>query len=471
MISAKAQKAAPKQIAQTLIDHINDSRNLIERVEIAGPGFINFFLKPSAWPPIIDQVLTADNTYGAVNIGHGRSIQVEFVSANPTGPLHIGHGRGAAVGDSMARILAFCGFDVHREYYLNDSGRQITTLGRSVYLRCRELLGERIDFPEDCYQGDYIRNLAKTVLDNGGADILKGEESSAVTHCARFAAATITAGIREDLDHFDIAFDNWFSEQSLYDADDVQQSLEELKSKGIVYEHDDAWWFKTTDYGDAKDRVVVRSNGLTTYFASDIAYHHNKFLRGMQRVIDVWGADHHGYIPRMEAAVQALGYDKSQFQVILIQLVNLLRGGKPVAMSTRAGEFITLREVIDEVGSDAARFIFLTRDYASPLDFDLELAKQKTNDNPVFYVQYVHARISSILRKGGDAKPTDAVRLAETELLIQPEEIALMKALGRYPEVVCDSAENLAPHRITFFFDERGSPVSFLLQQAPGTDR
>jgi len=452
MVSAKSQKRAPKQIAQILIDYMQDPQALMEKVETAGPGFMNFFLKPEAWPPIIKEILEKDWAYGAADFGRGQKIQVEFVSANPTGPLHIGHGRGAAVGDSIAKILAFCGYDVQREYYINDSGRQISTLGRSVYLRSKELIGETVDFPDDCYQGDYIRALARAVLDEKGPDFINGQEDQAVAHCARYAAREIIAGIRADLDQFGVAYDNWYSEQSLFDADAVNQCLEELKADGTVYENEGAWWFQTTRFGDAKDRVVIRQNGLTTYFASDIAYHKDKFDRGFQRIIDVWGADHHGYIPRMTAAVQALGHDQDQFQVMLIQLVNLLRGGQPVAMSTRSGEFVTLKEVIDEVGADAARFIFLTRDYASPLDFDLELAKQKTNDNPVYYVQYVHARIASILRKAASHQQNDiGWREQSTGLLSEVEEIALMKALARYPEVVEESAENLAPHRITFY--------------------
>jgi arginyl-tRNA synthetase len=458
MVSAKTQKRAPTQIAQILIDHMQDPQGLMEKVETAGPGFINFFLKPKAWPPVVRDILETDTAYGAADIGQGRKIQVEFVSANPTGPLHIGHGRGAAVGDSMAKILTFCGYDVQREYYINDSGRQITTLGRSVYLRCRELLGETVAFPEDCYQGDYIKILARAVLDDKSADFLTEDEDRAVSHCARYAAREIIAGIRADLNQFGVVYDNWYSEQSLFDADAVDYCLEELKADGTVYKHENAWWFQTTRFGDAKDRVVIRQNGLTTYFASDIAYHRDKFQRGFQRIIDVWGADHHGYIPRMTAAVQALGHNRDQFQVILIQLVNLLRGGQPVAMSTRSGEFVTLKAVIDEVGSDAARFIFLTRDYASPLDFDLELAKQKTNDNPVYYVQYVHARIASILRKAS-ASLQGHIGWQEQSagLLSQGEEIALMKALARYPEVVQESALNLAPHRITYYLMDLAS--------------
>jgi len=452
MLSAKVQKMAPRRVAQALVDHMEDPVGHLDRTEIAGPGFVNFFLKPSAWPPVVGRVLSEDQSYGASRIGQGKKVQVEFVSANPTGPLHVGHGRGAAVGDAVANILACCGYEVQREYYINDSGRQIRTLGRSVFLRCREMIGEAVEFPEDCYQGDYIRDLAREVIDAKGADFIRGDEDAALNHCARHAADAILAGIRGDLETFGVRYDEWFSEQRLYDGGEVEQSLEELKARGVVYAKDGAWWFNTTAYGDEKDRVVVRQNGLTTYFASDIAYHRNKFARGFDRIIDVWGADHHGYIPRMQAAVEAIGHRREQFQVILVQLVNLLRGGQPVAMSTRSGEFVTLEEVVAEVGRDAARFIFLTRAYDSPLDFDLEVAKQRTNDNPVYYVQYVHARIASILRKARENGMAGLQWSAEVgRRLTEVEEIALIKALDQYPRVVETAAENLAPHRVTFF--------------------
>ncbi|KJS29114.1 MAG: arginine--tRNA ligase [Desulfatitalea sp. BRH_c12] len=452
MLSAKAQRMAPRKIAQALLDHMEDPQAMILRMEIAGPGFVNFFLKPTAWPPVVQQVLAQDQTYGASAIGAGVRIQVEFVSANPTGPLHVGHGRGAAVGDSVANLLQLCGFDVQREYYINDSGRQIQTLGRSVLLRCRELLGETVVFPEECYQGDYIRDLARALIDAQGEALVRRSDDQAVLECARFAAQAIIAGIRQDLETFGISFDRWYSEQSLYDNGRIERSLEELKSRQVLYLQDGAWWFKTTDFGDEKDRVVVRQNGLTTYFASDIAYHRDKFERGFDRVIDVWGADHHGYIPRMRAAVEASGYAPERFEVVLVQLVNLLRDGLPVAMGKRSGDFVTLREVMEEVGSDAARFIFLTRDHESPLDFDLTVAKQKTNDNPVYYVQYVHARIASILRKAAEQGLSDLCwDDAAGARLVEVEEIQLIKALARYPEAVQAATLALAPHRITFF--------------------
>ena len=459
MTMARQQKMAPRKIAEILLAHFNDNAGLLVKSNIAGPGFINFFLKTSAWLPVLRDVHQKDERYGESDAGRGRKIQVEFVSSNPTGPLHVGHGRGAAVGDSTANILAICGWDVQKEYYINDSGRQIQTLGRSVYFRMKELAGEKVDFPEECYQGAYVRELAQQAIDENGPDFVNRADEEAIMICARFAAGRILEGIRTDLETFGAVFDRWFSEQSLYDSGKVDEMIAAFKNNGRIYAKDDAFWFNTTDFGDEKDRVVVRSNGQTTYFASDIAYHQEKYERGFERVIDVWGADHHGYIPRVSGAIQASGYQKEQFDVILVQLVNLLRAGEPVAMSTRAGEFVTLSDVVDEVGSDAARFIFLTRSSDSPLDFDLELAKQKTYDNPVYYVQYVHARIASILRKAEEqgldplADP-DVAALARIEA---PEEIDLIKLLDRYPEVLVRSAELMEPHRVTYFLMELAS--------------
>jgi len=452
MIMAKVQKMAPRKIAEILQPYLEAAAAWIRQTDIAGPGFINFFIAPDAWGPVLTTIHAANDRYGASTVGEGRKIQVEFVSSNPTGPLHVGHGRGAAVGDSVARILAFSGYDVQREYYINDSGRQIRTLGLSVLLRYRALFGETVDFPETCYQGDYIIEMARALEEHQGDRLLSQSEGKAVTACARYAAGLIIEGIRQDLLDFGVSFDQWFSEQSLYDSGRVDSCIATLRQKKQVYEKDGALWFKSTDFGDEKDRVVVRNNGITTYFASDIAYHQEKFERGFDRVIDVWGADHHGYIPRMKAAVAASGVNPENFQVILVQLVNLLRGGAPVAMSTRAGEFVTLQDVVNEVGSDAARFLFLTRHYDSPLDFDLEVAKQKSNDNPVYYVQYVHARIASICRKAEidlpEGAPLDPQALAA---LTDPEDVRLIKQLNRYPDIVQTSARFMEPHRVTFY--------------------
>jgi arginyl-tRNA synthetase len=450
MVSAAIQKMAPRKIAEAVIAHM-EPEDRIDKIEVAGPGFINFFLRPSAWHPVVDQVLAADDRYGASDFGQKERVQVEFVSANPTGPLHVGHGRGAAVGDAVGNILRFAGFSVSKEYYINDSGRQIRTLGTSVWFRLLELAGNTVDFPEDCYKGDYIKDLAREVLDREGPDFINRDEDKAIDVCARYAAGRILEQIRYDLADFGVTFDQWFSEQSLYDSGRVQQSIDVLKKEGRVYEKDGALWFRTQDFGDEKDRVVVRSNGLTTYFASDIAYHQEKYERGFDRVIDVWGADHHGYINRLAAAVMAFGKQRDQFQVILVQLVNLLRGGKPVQMSTRAGEFVTLKDIVDEVGKDAARFMFLSRSYDSGLDFDLEVAKQKSSDNPVYYVQYVHARISGILAKAKTLHPEMDVDFTQGQYLsklVAQEEIQLIKTLAGFPEQVEKSAATCHPHVI-----------------------
>ncbi|MFW5854237.1 MAG: arginine--tRNA ligase [Thermodesulfobacteriota bacterium] len=458
MVMASVQRMAPRKIAEVIINHLDDPEGIIRKTEIAGPGFINFFIGPAAWGPALGAIHEADETFGRSNIGRNERVQVEFVSANPTGPLHVGHGRGAAVGDTVATILEWCGYEVQREYYINDSGRQINTLGRSVFMRYQEQMGQSIQFPEDCYQGDYIRDLAGELKVRHGEALLSMDEDAAVDTCARYAADQILAGIREDLTAFNVRFDHWFSEQSLYDSGKVDRSIQDFRAQGLIYEKDGALWFMTIDYGDEKDRVVVRANGLTTYFASDIAYHKDKFERGFDRVIDVWGADHHGYIPRMTASVEAAGLRRDQFQVILVQLVNLLRGGEPVAMSSRAGEFVTLQEVVDEVGADAARFIFLTRHQDSKLDFDLEVAKQKTNDNPVYYVQYVHARISSILTKAGERGVPEPDPEKNVPIRLDtPEEIGLLKMMSRFPEVVETAGRLLEPHRITYYLMDLAS--------------
>jgi len=458
MVMAAAQKMQPRKIAETITANIDDCEGILEKTEVAGPGFINFFVKPSAWHTVLREILEANTAYGATDIGKGQKFQVEYVSSNPTGPLHIGHGRGAAVGDAVANILSFCGYDVQKEYYINDSGRQIRTLGLSVFLRYQELLGRKVQFPDECYQGDYIRDLAADIGSVKGDALLSQPENDAIMVCARFAAGKILDGMRDDLKQFGVEFDCWFSEQSLYDSGRVNEILEKFRKQKIVYQKEGALWFKTSDFGDEKDRVVVKANGETTYFASDIAYHQDKYDRGFERVVDVWGADHHGYIPRMKAAIEASGHRPDQFDVILVQLVNLLRAGQPVAMSTRAGKFETLRDVINEVGRDAARFIFLTRHHESALDFDLEVAKQKTNDNPVYYVQYVHARISSIMRKGSELGASEILWDDQAAARLEaPEEIDLIKALARYPDVLAGSARSMEPHRVTYYLMDLAS--------------
>jgi arginyl-tRNA synthetase len=385
-------------------------------------------------------------------MGAGQSVQVEFVSANPTGPLHIGHGRGAALGDALANILAFTGYSVKREYYINDVGNQMHQLGKSVYLRYLELLKQAIHMPDDIYKGEYIITIAKDAVLKYGNRFLETSEAEAVPFFSELASKRILREIEDDLAGFGVRFDSWFSEGVLLDRGDVQASIDELRVKELVYEQDGALWFKTTRFGDEKDRVIRKEDGSTTYFASDAAYHWDKYRRGFQKVIDIWGADHHGYVPRMRGVLEALGVTKDAFQVILVQMVNLLRGGKPVAMSTRAGEFVTLREVMQEVGKDAARFIFLTRRADAQLDFDLEVAKKQSDENPVFYVQYGHARICSIIAyaKQQEISIPDFHEIDPT-LLATSEEKDLIKKLAQFPEVVLGGAQALEPHRIAIY--------------------
>ncbi|HAA02857.1 MAG TPA: arginine--tRNA ligase [Syntrophobacteraceae bacterium] len=455
MALTRILKRNPREIAQRIVDNLNDPDKLLERTEIAGPGFINFFVSPSAWTMVLKDIMRQAEGYGRQNLGQGQRVQVEFVSANPTGPLHIGHGRGAATGDVIARILDACGYNVEREYYINDAGNQMDTLGRSLYFRYQQLLGNNLDFPEGHYQGEYMVDLAKDFLQEVGDRFRDRSLEEALPAFSGYAGERILRGIREDLQNFGVTFDAWFSEQSLHDDHVVRKTIDELAARGHVYELDGARWFGSTAFGDEKDRVVIRANGVSTYFASDLAYHKNKYDRGFDRVIDIWGADHHGYVPRMLAGVQALGRKREELQIILVQLVNLLRGGKPVAMSTRAGEFVTLREVVDEVGKDAARYIFLTRRSDSQLDFDLETAKLQGNDNPVFYVQYAHARLCSIFAVAEErGMRLDEEASQHLDRLIEPQELALMKLLGEFPEVLANSASHLEPHRIPYYLNE-----------------
>jgi arginyl-tRNA synthetase len=455
MTLAREEKKPPRKIAEAIIASLGEGDGMWSRVEVAGPGFINFFLTPRCWYGVFDDIVRAGKTYGRSRIGEGKRVQVEFVSANPTGPLHIGHGRGAATGDAVASVLSAAGYQVEREYYINDAGNQMNTLGQSLYLRYCEQLGEKVDFPADCYQGDYIRDLAAEVAAVEGRRLLDLPEKEAIGFFAAYGGKKILAGIDDDLKAFGVHFDHWCSEQGLYDRGEVERGLALLKERGLTYEKDGATWFRTTDFGDDKDRVLVRSNGATTYFASDVAYHKGKFDRGFDVIVDVWGADHHGYIPRMKAVIAGLGRAAEDLQVILVQLVNLMRGGQQVAMSTRSGEFVTLREVVDEVGRDACRFFFLTRRSDSQLDFDLELAKKQSNENPVYYVQYAHARICSINRNAADQGVTlPALGEVDLDLLRLDEELALAKTLSRYPQILEGAAVHFEPHRITFYLQD-----------------
>ena len=455
MVLASRLRKKPRQIAELICEHIQDDDSVIEKTEIAGPGFINFFIREAVWATCLADVERLGTGYGFIDVGGGKRVQVEFVSANPTGPLHIGHARGAVVGDVLANVLAATNHDIFREYYINDAGNQMNNLGRSVLYRYLELLGREVEFPENCYQGDYIKSLAAQIIERDGDSHLKKEHEDTIPLFTAYAAGVIMEGIKDDLGAFGIKFDLYFSERELYRDNGVEKLLKELQEKNFIYSEGDTLWFRTSDFGDEKDRVVVRQNGEPTYFAADIAYHRNKYARGFDTVIDIWGADHHGYIPRMMAGVQALGYDKNSLKIVLIQLVNLLRDGKPVAMSTRAGEFVTMREVVDEVGVDAARYNFLMRRSDSHLDFDLEVAKKQSNENPVYYVQYAHARICSIFRTARE-RSLKLPDYADEDLsyLVLPEEIALIKMIIRFPEVMEGAARMLEPHRLTFYLNE-----------------
>lgn len=439
------RKVPPRELGQAILAALPAAPDLLEKVEIAGPGFINFTVRRERWLQELAGILAGGDAYGRSNLGQGERIQVEFVSANPTGPLHLGHGRGAAVGDILCRILEATGYAVQREFYINDAGRQVETLARSVLARCREQLGAPAAFPEDGYKGDYVRELAREAVARHGASLATLPEAEAPAALGEAAMATVLGWIRRDLEAFGVRFDLWFSERSLYQPGAWEAVEEQLRGRDLLFEQEGALWFRSTRFGDDKDRVVVKNDGSRTYLASDILYHADKFRRGFERVIDVWGADHHGYIPRMQAVAQALGRPADALAVRLIQLVSLTRGGKAVAMGKREGEFVTLAEVVGEVGADAARFFFVMRRCESHLEFDLELAKSKTADNPVFYVQYAHARIASIFRTrsapgAADAAGTDLGRL---ELA---EEFSLIKRLAGYPEVLAVCTRTLEPH-------------------------
>jgi len=452
MVIAKELGEKPRDLAQSIacaIDH-----PMVNAVEVAGAGFINLRMKKAWWSSAFSRLLQDPESFGSLTLGKGKKVQVEFVSANPTGPLHIGHGRGAAVGDSLARILEKAGYQVEREYYVNDAGHQIQVLGESLWARCMELNNKKVDFPPDGYQGTYVVDLAEEALHEfpGVLDLPKEE---AVDILAKWGMQRILRGIQEDLKAFGVRFDSWFSERRLYEDDLVNKALEKLKERSLLYEEDGAIWFTSSRFGDDKDRVVVRANGEPTYLASDIAYHALKAERGFHLLVDVWGADHHGYVPRIKAALEALGYGDHLLQVLLIQMVNLIRGGEKVSMSTRQGKFVTLGELIEEVGKDAVRFTFLTRKCDAHLDFDVDLAKSQSEENPVFYVQYAHARISSIFRtaeeRGIPFPSWIGVDLSPLELEV---ETALMKKALQFPDLVEAAAVNLEPHRLTYYLHD-----------------
>jgi arginyl-tRNA synthetase len=476
---AKTLKRPPRDIASRLIAAL-PPQPCLERAEAAGAGFINLFLKLAYKQETVNRVLATGSRYGRASLGQGQKVQVEFVSANPTGPLHVGHGRGAAYGASLANVLAFAGFAVSREYYVNDAGRQMDILALSTWLRYLEVNGTSVPFPGNAYQGEYVRAMARAISTEHGARFARGVEAGGfapalavadaearldalIEHCKRvlgedypyfhgFALHEQLEDCRGDLAEFSVEFDHWFSERSLYDSGLVGRALDTLETQGHLYVADGARWFRSSAFGDEKDRVVQRENGQYTYFASDIAYHVNKFERGFDRVVDVWGADHHGYSARVKGALAAFGLDPDRLTIALVQFAVLYRGGEKVSMSTRSGEFVTLRELRTETGNDAARFFYVMRKADQHLDFDLDLAKSRSNENPVYYVQYAHARVCSMLGQwGGDPA---ALAAADATPLVDEREAALLARLMEYPEVVEDAARDLAPHLIAFYLRE-----------------
>lgn len=450
MKSAKIFRVKPMDIAERLTKAVKHP--LVSSAEAVMPGFINFRISPSFFQDVVKRAATDDKFFTS-QYGKGRKTMVEFVSANPTGPLHVGHGRNAAYGDSLARILSAAGYDVNTEYYINDAGNQMNNLGKSIYARYMELQGKDFPFPEDGYHGEYIGDIAKELMDEHGSAIAEMAEAEGVDVCFKKGLRAITDEIALTLNNFGVSMEVWFSEKSLYTAGEVEKSLQFLKDKGFIYENEGALWFRSTDFGDDKDRVVKRSNGEYTYFTSDIAYHKNKYDRGFMTVIDVWGADHHGYVKRLSSAIDAMGYEDREFNVSLIQMVSLMQGGERVSMSTRAGTFITLDWLIEEVGADAARFFYAMRDYEAQFDFDIDLAKKKSSDNPVYYVQYAHARVQSLLNKAKD----EGIKFelcTHLDKISSKEELELIRKIYDYNSVLEQAARGRQPHRMAYYLQE-----------------
>ncbi len=483
LILAKPAQLNPRELAVKIIAALPQD-DAVTKVELAGPGFINFFINPNSQYQIVSQIHELGKNYGLSKVGAGKKVQVEFVSANPTGPLHVGHGRGAAYGSVVADLLQAVGFDVHREYYVNDAGRQMDILAASVWLRYLEECGEIVIFPSNAYRGDYVRDIAKDIYKNSSNDYRRPMElvlentppdepeggdkdlyidaiiertktllGSQYRDFFQIGLENILDDIKADLEEFGVSYQQWFSERDLMDDGSVQKALARLEAGGHLYQLEGATWFASSQLGDEKDRVVVRENGQYTYFASDIAYHMNKLDRGFDQIIDIWGADHHGYVPRVRAAIHALGADESKLKVLLVQFAVLYRGAERVQMSTRSGEFVTLRELRSEVGKDAARFFYVMRRSEQHMDFDLQLATSKSNENPVFYVQYAHARVCSVLRQLDEKGFTRNIALGMENLaqLNSEHEIAILGTLARYPEVLEKAALQYEPHQVIHY--------------------
>ena len=450
LILAKTQKRPPLNIASVIVENLVDKDDLLDKAEIAGPGFINFRIRAEKWHIVLSDILKLKENYGRSQVGNGQKVVVEFVSANPTGPLHIGHGRGAALGDTLCRVLSFCGYDLVREFYINDAGNQIRLLGESIFSRLNQLNNPEYPFPENGYHGEYILDLAKKILQQ--EDIDNMPEGEAIDTCSKIGKELVLEEIKEDLSRFRVPFDVWYSETELFRSGLLKNALDTIKDRGQSYENEGATWIRTSEFGDDKDRVIRKKDGLFTYFASDIAYHLEKRNRGFTKAINIWGADHHGYVPRIKAAISAQGFPEDWLSVVLIQLAKLWKDGHEIKMSKRAGSYVTLQELVAEVGVDAARFIFLTKSHDSTLDFDVDLVKKADSDNPVYYVQYAHARICSIFRKAESAgivlplKPDGLLGL-----LVLEEEMSLIRTMSVFSSLVEDIARTLEPHRLTYY--------------------
>ncbi|WLD93206.1 arginine--tRNA ligase [Alkalihalobacillus sp. AL-G] len=455
---ARIAKKAPRQIAEELVASFDRSKASIEKIEIAGPGFINFYLDNHYLTELIPAIIQSGEEYGETNEGKGKKIQIEFVSANPTGSLHLGHARGAAVGDTLCNLLDKAGFDVSREYYINDAGNQIHNLALSIEARYFEQLGKEVQMPEDGYYGKDIIGFAKEIVDQDGDKYVELNQEERLRFFREFGLKKELEKIQKDLADFRVDFDEWYSETSLYTSGKIDQALELLNSKGVTYEKDGATWFKTTDFGDDKDRVLIKNDGTYTYLTPDIAYHFDKLQRGFETVINIWGADHHGYIPRMKAAFEALGYNREQLEIQIIQLVSLFQNGEKVKMSKRTGKAVTLRELMEEVGIDAMRYFFAMRSSDSHLDFDMDLAVSHSNENPVYYVQYAHARVCSMLRQGADKGYTYDGQV-DLSPIQSEKEYDLLKKLGEFPVAVTEAALTLSTHRMTNYLFELASTL------------
>ncbi|MGM0779416.1 MAG: arginine--tRNA ligase [Bacillota bacterium] len=452
---ARVAKKAPRVIAEELIASFDSSKASIEKIEIAGPGFINFYMNNAYLTDLIPAVLEAGDQYGETTVGNNQKIQVEFVSANPTGDLHLGHARGAAVGDSLCNILDKAGYDVSREYYINDAGNQINNLALSVEARYFQALGLYKEMPADGYQGEDIIGIGKKLADEHGDKYVNADEKERFDFFREYGLKYEMAKLKQDLEDFRVPFDVWYSETSLYHNGKIDTALQALKDNGHIYEEEGATWFRSTTFGDDKDRVLIKNDGSYTYLTPDIAYHKDKLERGFEKLINIWGADHHGYIPRMKAAIQALGYDRDALEVEIIQLVHLYKNGEKMKMSKRTGKAVTMRDLVEEVGLDATRYFFAMRSADTHLDFDLDLAVSQSNENPVYYAQYAHARISSILRQGEEQGMS--AEAADYSLISAEKEIDVLKKIGEFPQAVGEAAQKRMPHRITNYIYELAS--------------